>query len=80
MSKEEQVSVNPIPASGHENTQSSVTTSEGDYNKVGTSSGSSTGTASKDDEQVSVNPIPASGHDNTQSSATTGKEDYDRVG
>lgn len=80
MSKEEKISVNPIPASGHDNIHSSVTTSEEDYNKVGTSSGSSTGTSKGREEQVSINPVPASGHNNTQSSTTRSKEDYDRIG
>ena len=32
---DEQVSVNPIPATGHENVQSSVTTSKEEYEKIG---------------------------------------------
>jgi len=68
---DEQISVNPIPATGHDNLESSVTTSKDDYNKVGTSRG---------DEQVSVEPLPATGHDSTESTVTTSKEDYERTG
>jgi len=71
---DEKVSVNPLPATGHENTKSSVTTSKDDYEKVG-SSGKGAG-----EEKVSVNPIPSTGHDNTQSSVTTSKEDYEKAG
>ena len=69
---DEQVSVNPFPATGHENIQSSVTTSKEDYDKIGT--------GSAEDEQISVNPLPATGHDNTQSSVTTSREDYEKAG
>lgn len=69
---EEKASINPIPATGHDNTQSSVTTDEDAYNKVG-------GSGDKE-EKMSVNPIPATGHDNTQSSVTTSKEDYEKAG
>lgn len=71
---EERVSVNPLPATGHDNTQSSVTTSKAAYDKVGSTSDG------KGDEKVSVNPIPATGHENTQSSVTTSKEDYEKAG
>jgi len=69
---DEQISINPLPATGHDNTQSSVTTSKEAYDKVGG--------GSEKDEKVSVNPIPATGHDNTQSSVTTSKEDYEKTG
>lgn len=69
---DEQVSVNPLPATGHEDTQSSVTTSKDDYDKVGTGSAK--------EEQVSVDPIPATGHENTQSSVTISKQDYEKAG
>ncbi|KAK5957996.1 Cruciform DNA binding protein [Knufia fluminis] len=69
---DEKVSVNPLPATGHDNTQSSVTTSKEDYENVGSEG--------PGEEQVSVNPLPASGHDNTQSSVTTSKEDYEKAG
>lgn len=69
---DEQVSVNPIPATGHESTESSATTSKDDYDKVGS--------GSAEEEIVSVDPIPATGHDNTQSSVTTSKEDYEKAG
>jgi len=68
---DEQISVNPIPATGHDNLESSITTSKGDYDKVGTSTA---------DEQVSVEPLPATGHDSTKSTVTTSKEDYERAG
>ncbi|KAK5942913.1 hypothetical protein PMZ80_005479 [Knufia obscura] len=69
-SGEEKVSVNSIPATGHNSTETSATTSKEDYDKVGNPA----------EEQVSINPIPATGHDSTQSSVTTSKEDYEKAG
>lgn len=67
-------SVNPIPATGHQDTQSSVTTSKEEFENAG-----GVGTAT-DDQPVSVNPLPATGHKDIQSSVTTSKEDFDNAG
>ena len=65
--------VSPLPASGHENTQSSITTSKEDYENAGGLGKADAGTAS-------VAPLPATGHENTQSSVTTSKEAYENAG
>lgn len=68
----EKASVDPVPATGHDNIQSSATTSKEDYDKVGSKSAA--------DEQVSVSPLPATGHEDTESSVTTSEEDYENAG
>lgn len=65
--------VNPLPATGHDNLQSSVTTSKEDYEKAG-----GEGTAGG---VVSALPLlPATGHKDIDSSVTTSKEDYENAG
>ena len=64
--------VAPLPATGHQNTQSSVTTSKEDYENAG-----GEGTAGGD---FSTQPVLEPGTQDLGSGATTSKEDYDKVG
>ncbi|KAK5081333.1 Cruciform DNA binding protein [Lithohypha guttulata] len=65
-------SVAPIAATGHSNTQSSVTTLKEYYDNAG-----GEGTA---DSTMSTQPVLEPGTKGLDSSATTSKEDYDKVG
>ena len=65
-------SVAPLPASGHEDTQSSVTTSKEDYENAG-----GEGTAGG---SMGILPVLQPGAKSLGDSATTSKEDYDKIG
>lgn len=70
---EKVVTAPALPATGHSDLQSSVTTSKEDYDNAAGGEGTAGGV-------VSALPIPAEGHRDLDSSATTSKEDYDKVG
>lgn len=61
-----------LPATGHKDIQSSVTTSKEDYDNAAGGEGTA-------GSNFSVNPIPATGQRDVQGGVTTSKEDYDKA-